>query len=130
MEKMVNVRLSWWLEHHNIFTNSQCGFRKHRSSVDHLLALDTEVRACFREKKHLGAVFFDIEAAYDTVPRHRIYQKLFKWHSGSYGLFSTQLFIPSPFPGPRGEPPLQLFFAGEWCPSRRSVECGLVRYHD
>ena len=88
MEKMVNVRLSWWLEHHNIFTNSQCGFRKHRSSVDHLLALDTEVRACFREKKHLGAVFFDIEAAYDTVPRHRILQKLFKYGiRGHMGFF-------------------------------------------
>ena len=88
MEKMVNMRLSWFLEHHNIFSNAQCGFRKHRSSVDHILALDTEVRACFTEKKHLGAVFFDIEAAYDTVLRDRILRKLFKYGvRGHMGLF-------------------------------------------
>ena len=88
MEKMVNVRLSWFLEHHNVFTNAQCGFRKHRSPVDHILALDTEVRACFTERKHLGAVFFDIEAAYDTVLRPSILRKLFKYGiRGRIGLF-------------------------------------------
>ena len=79
MEKMVNVRLSWFLEHSGVLTNAQCGFRKHRSAVDHILALDTEVRACFSQKKHLGAVFFDIEAAYDTVLRHSVIRKLFNY---------------------------------------------------
>ena len=88
MEKMVNVRLSWFLEYHGVFTNAQCGFRKHRSSVDHILALDTEVRACFSEKKHLGAVFFDIEAAYDTVLRQSILRKVFRYGiRGRMGLF-------------------------------------------
>ena len=88
MEKMVNVRFSWFLEHHGVFTNAQCGFRKHRSAVDHILALDTEVRACFSQKKHLGAVFFDIEAAYDAVPRHGILRKLFDYGiRGRLGLF-------------------------------------------
>ena len=77
MEKMVNVQLSWFLEHSGVLTNAQCGFRKHRSAVDHILALDTEVRACFSQKKHLGAVFFDIEAAYDTILRHSVIGKLF-----------------------------------------------------
>ena len=81
MEKMVNARLSWFLEHNDIFTDAQCGFRKHRSSVDHILALDTEVRTAFTEKKHLGAIFFDIEAAYDTVLRQIILRKLL-----SYGI--------------------------------------------
>ena len=79
MEKMVNVRLSWFLEHSGVLTNAQCGFRKHRSAVDDILALDTEVRACFSQKKHLGAVFFDIEAAYDTVLRHSVIRKLFNY---------------------------------------------------
>ena len=88
MEKMVNVRLSWVLEHHGVFTNAQCGFRKHRSAVDHILALDTEVRACFSQKKHLGAIFFDIQAAYDTVPRNGILRKLFDYGiRGRMGLF-------------------------------------------
>ena len=88
MEKMVNMRLSWFLEHHNIFSNAQCGFRKHRSSVDHILALDTEARSCFTQKKHLGAVFFDIEAAYDTVLRPVILRKLYQYGiRGRMGLF-------------------------------------------
>ena len=88
MEKMVNMRLSWFLERHNIFTSAQCGFRKHRSAVDHILALDTEARACFTQKKHLGAVFFDIEAAYDTVPRDCILRKLYSYGiRGRMGLF-------------------------------------------
>ena len=88
VEKMVNVRLSWFLEHHGVFTNAQCGFRKHRSAVDHILALDTEVRACFIQRKHLGAIFFDIQAAYDTVPRNGILKKLFDYGiRGRMGLF-------------------------------------------
>ena len=88
MEKIVNVRLSWFLEHHGVFTNAQCGFRKHRSSVDHILALDTEVRASFSQKKHLGAIFFDIEAAYDSVSRPGILRKVFKYGiRGRMGLF-------------------------------------------
>ena len=90
MEKMVSARLSWFLECNNIFTNAQCGFRKHRSAVDHLIALDTEARASFKLRKHLGAVFFDIEAAYDTVPRRVILQKLFcVWDPWLYGLFHS-----------------------------------------
>ena len=84
MEKMVNVRLSWFLERHSVFTNAQCGFRKHRSSVDHILALDTEIRASFSQKKHLGAIFFDIEAAYDTVLRLGILRKLYKYGIRGY----------------------------------------------
>ena len=88
MEKMVNVRLSWFLEYHGVFTNAQCGFRKHRSSVDHILALDTEIRTAFIQKKHLGAIFFDIEAAYDTAMRPVVLRKLFGYGiRGSMGFF-------------------------------------------
>ena len=85
---MVNVRLSWFLEHHGVFTNAQCGFRKHCSSVDHILALDTEIRTAFIQKKHLGAIFFDIEAAYDTVMRPVVLRKLF-----GYGIRGTMGFF-------------------------------------
>ena len=91
MEKMVNVRLSWYLERHGILTNAQCGFRKHRTAVDHILVVDTEARASFAQKKHLGALFFDIEAAYDTVLRPVILRKLFK-----YGIRGCMGFFLSP----------------------------------
>ena len=88
------MRLSWFLERHDIFTRAQCGFRKHRSAVDHILALDTEVRSGFIKKKHIGAVFFDIEAAYDTVPRDLILRKLHNYGiCGRMGLFIENFLL-------------------------------------
>lgn len=79
MEKLVNVRLLWFLESEDIFTPAQCGFRKGRSTVDHLLSLDTIVRSAFKQRRHVGAVFFDIEGAYDTTWRHGILMKAFNY---------------------------------------------------
>ena len=96
-----SVLVSWFLEHRGVFTNAQCGFRKHRSAVDHILALDTEVRVCFSQKKHLGAIFFDIEAAYDTVPRHGILKVecLLTSAIWSYGHEAeVYIFLNLPFP--------------------------------
>ena len=79
MEKMVNRRLVWWLEAHNFFSSVQCGFRKRRCTTDHLVRLDTAVRLAFKRKRHLLAVFFDIEKAYDTTWRAGILSKLFNF---------------------------------------------------
>lgn len=76
-EKMVNLRFTWFLEHNDVFTNAQCGFRKNRSTVDHLLTMDTTVRTAFQQKRHVGAVFFDIEGAYDTTWRYGVLLKAF-----------------------------------------------------
>ena len=43
---------------------------------DHLVILDTAVRQAFKEKRHLVAVFFDIEKAFDTTWHHGILRKL------------------------------------------------------
>ena len=97
MERMVNSRLSWWFEKHDIFSNAQCGFRKHRSTVDHILALDTEIRASFKQRRHVCAIFFDIEAAYDTTWRLGILRKLFNYGiRGTMGLF-LQNFLSNRF---------------------------------
>ena len=77
MEKLVNARLSWFLESNDILSPSQCGFRKNRSTVDHLVTLDTVIRMAFKERCHVGAVFFDLEGAYDTTWRHGILVKAF-----------------------------------------------------
>ena len=88
LERMVNSRLSWWFEKHDIFSNEQCGFRRYRSTVDHVLALDTEIRASFKQRRHVGAIFFDIEAAYDTTWRFGILRKLLHYGiRGTMGLF-------------------------------------------
>ena len=67
MEKLVNKRLMWFLETTNSFSNIQCGFRKNRSTMDHLVRLETYIRNAFINKQHVVAIFFDLEKAFDTT---------------------------------------------------------------
>ena len=46
MERMINKRLVWFLES-NILSNIKCGFRKNRSTIDHLVRLETVIRDAF-----------------------------------------------------------------------------------
>ena len=70
MERMVNKRLVWFIESNNLYTNSQCGFRSQRSTMDHAVRLETSIR------QHLIAVFFDLEKAYETTWRYGIMKDL------------------------------------------------------
>ena len=67
LERMINTRLIWFLERNGLITNFQCGFRRKRSTVGHLVRLETFVREAFIKKEHQTAVFFDLEKAYDTT---------------------------------------------------------------
>ena len=97
MERLVNVRLVWFLESKSILTEAQCGFRRNRSTVDHLITLDTVIRTAFKQRRHVGAVFFDIEGAYDVTWRHGILLKAFN-HGvrGAMGCF-LQNFLKDRF---------------------------------
>jgi len=77
MERMVNNRLTWFLETNNLLANIQCGFRKNRSTVDHLVRLETFIRNGFINKQHVVSVFFDLEKAYDTTWKHGILKDLY-----------------------------------------------------
>ncbi|GFN91218.1 RNA-directed DNA polymerase from mobile element jockey [Plakobranchus ocellatus] len=73
LEQMVNDRLVHVLESRNLLSNVQCGFRKDHSTLDHLVRLETFIKKAFARKKQVLAVFFDLEKAYDTTWRQRIY---------------------------------------------------------
>ena len=72
MEQMINRRLVWYLESHNVLTNVQCGFRSRRSTVDHLVRFET---FCIRNQ-HLVSVFFDLEKTYETTWKYGIMKDL------------------------------------------------------
>ena len=72
MERMINDRLTWFLESNNITTNFQSGFRYQRGTNDHLVRLETFIREAFIKKEHLVSVFFDLEKAYDTTCKYGI----------------------------------------------------------
>ena len=45
-------------------SKSECGFRKHRSTTDHLVSLERYVRDAFAQKQQAVGLFFDLEKAY------------------------------------------------------------------
>ena len=61
---MINNRLVQYLENNKIITNVQCGFRKYRATVDHLIRLQTNIRNGIAGKKITLGVFFDLEKAF------------------------------------------------------------------
>ena len=61
LERMVNNRLTCFLETNNLLTNFQCGFRKNR----------------FINNQHVVSVFFDLEKAYDTTWKYGILKDLY-----------------------------------------------------
>jgi hypothetical protein len=69
MERMVNDRLVFLLEKENLLAPAQCGFRRHRSAVDHLISLEHQIQNCFVLRQQLVTVFFDLENSYDTTWR-------------------------------------------------------------
>lgn len=76
LERMINDRLTWYLEKNKLITNIQSGFRKNRSAIDQLVRLETFIRDAFIKKEHLTAIFFDLKKAYDTTWRYDIMKDL------------------------------------------------------
>jgi hypothetical protein len=76
MERMVNDRLVIILEKENLLAPAQCGFRRHRSAVDHLISLERQILNCFVLLQQLVTVFFDLEMAYHTTWRIGILRAL------------------------------------------------------
>ena len=76
LEKIVNSRLMWFLESRNIIDTAQSGFRRNRSTTDHLVRLEQDLRQAISDGHHTLIIFFDIMKAYDTAWRHNVLQKL------------------------------------------------------
>ena len=77
MERMVNARLVWQLESNEVFfVPTQCGFRKHHSTVDHLVRYETFIRNAFVRNEHVVSILFDLEKAYDTTWKYGILRDL------------------------------------------------------
>ena len=76
LERMINDRLVWFLEHNKILTDIQCGFRKRKSTIDHLVRLESFIRDAFLNKQEVLSIFVDLEKAYDTTWKYGILKDL------------------------------------------------------
>ena len=70
LERMINTRLIWYLEKYRILDRSQCGFRKHRSTTDHLVSLERYLWDAFAQRQQAVGLSFDLEKAYETTWHH------------------------------------------------------------
>ena len=58
LERMINKRLTWFLESNNHISRFQSGFISDRSTTDNSVRLETFIRDAFIKKEHVVAVFF------------------------------------------------------------------------
>ena len=79
LEKMVNLRLVWFLEKEQCLSNAQSGFRRNRSTTDCLVQITSDIQQAIIRKQHCIAVFFDLLKAYDKTWKHGILKQLQKF---------------------------------------------------
>ena len=76
MERVINDWLVWYLESNGLISNLQCGFPSKRCATDDFGRLETVIAEAFIRNKHLAAIFFDLEKAYDTTWKYGIMRDL------------------------------------------------------
>ena len=88
LERMINTRLIGYLEKYRMLDRSQCGFRKHCSTTNHLVSLERYLRDVFVKRQQAVGLFFDLEKAYETTWQYGIIRDLHR--IGLRGLFLCQ----------------------------------------
>ncbi|KAI5754325.1 hypothetical protein M8J77_007745 [Diaphorina citri] len=77
LERMINVRLSWVLNHTPCLNDAfQSGNRQNRSTMDNLMWLEHEVLTAFQKKEVVVAILLDIEKAYERTTSLSVIRKL------------------------------------------------------
>lgn len=51
MENIINQRLAWHIEQRQLLTPYEYGFRKYRSTIDHLITLENEIARAYQQKE-------------------------------------------------------------------------------
>ena len=78
MEKLINVRLNYYIEIDNKFRKTQLGFRKRMTTLDNISRYEQTIRKSIYENKYCISIFFDLSNAYDKVWHLGLLYKLVK----------------------------------------------------
>lgn len=76
LEQMVAARLSSFLDTHKHLYNQQYGFRKGSSTLTATCELLKDIYDSLDERKFCGALFLDLQKAFDTINHELLLQKL------------------------------------------------------
>ncbi|VDO13809.1 unnamed protein product [Rodentolepis nana] len=85
MERMVNRRLTWFLETNNILRSEQAGFRPQSSSNQQVATFSQHMKDALDARNTLTAVFVDFKSAYDLEWKEKLILKLAKIAIDSIG---------------------------------------------
>ena len=67
MESMVNKRLKFFAEKHNVLGNIQLGFRQGRGTINNVVYLENDILKNLETQVKSLAVFVNLEKAYDAL---------------------------------------------------------------
>lgn len=84
LERIIMNRLQYWIKEQNLITPLQCGFVRHRQTSDHLLRITQNGLESFNRNEKMGAIFVDIEKAFDKVWHDGLLYKLEKMNIPNY----------------------------------------------
>jgi hypothetical protein len=84
VERVIQNRLHKWLDENEIITQYQSGFTKHKQTNDHLFRLIQSTLNGFIWKYNTGAIFVDIEKAFDKVWHEGLLYKLDNYQVPNY----------------------------------------------
>ena len=77
-ERVIEKRLRKYLEDNGFFSKYQSGFRKSKSTNDHLFRLSQTIMESFNRGEHVIAAFLDVEKAFDNVWHNRLRYKIYQ----------------------------------------------------
>ena len=81
LERVIEQRLRSHLENIGFLNKHYSGFRRAKSTDDHLFSLSQSIMESFNKGEHVVAAFLDVEKAFDNV-----------WHNGlRYKIFQLDL---------------------------------------
>ena len=99
---MVNCRLNWYLETHNILAIEQAGFRANRSTNQHMAKLSQYIKDSLGQRKVLTAVFVDLKSVLKEklilkLSNYGICSKMLKWFQSFLSTRSCRVKYGSSF---------------------------------
>jgi hypothetical protein len=74
---IMHHRLSAWAESEGVREPAQTGFRPHQATTHHAFVLQHHITRYKAAHKKLYCCFIDFAKAYDSVPRHKLCQRLY-----------------------------------------------------
>lgn len=76
LTKILNDRLDFWMNKHQIIHQSQTGFRKGHSTIDNIWLLKEIIQIYRNNKKPIYICFIDLSKAFDSISKRILIHKL------------------------------------------------------